>query len=66
MKMARIISWLLLATAILAWRSGPTRFDARWVSLPPAMSVDTINRARKASQRPAWCPYAWADKCRIG
>ena len=66
MKMARIIAWLSLATTILAWRSGPTRFDARWVSLPPAMSWDTITKARKAAGRPLWMPFCNVEKdCRF-
>ena len=52
--------------ALILFSPRPAVFDVRWVNLPPAMSMDTINRARKASQRPAFCPYAWADKCRIG
>jgi len=49
---ALIIAWLLATAAILYWPQ-ETGFRARWVALPPAMSMDTINRARKAAERPA-------------
>ena len=62
----RIVCWILVAAAIVWWRSAPTSFAQRFVSMPPAMTWDTITKARKASQHPAFCPYAWADKCRIG
>ena len=67
MKTTLRIVCLVLAAAIVAWwwQSRPIGFAQRFVSMPPAMSWDTIVKARKASQHPAFCPYAWADKCRI-
>src|SRR5262249_62039778 len=62
----RITCWLLVAAIIVWWQSGPTGFDARWVSLPPAMSWDMIDRARKASARPSFCMHhrVTGDGCR--
>ena len=60
---------LIIATvaAIILWWPRPVSFSARWPeALPPAMSMEMINRARKASQHPAFCPYPWWDPCRIG
>jgi len=52
--------------ALILFSPRPNVFQLRWVNLPTAMPMEMINRARKASQHPAFCPYAWADKCRIG
>ena len=61
----RLVVWAAVGAAIIWWPTRPTSFNARWVALPPAMSWDTISKARKASQHPAFCPYAWAEKCRV-
>ena len=58
---------IILATvaAIILFSPRPNVFEVRWVSMPPSMPMEMINRARKASQHPAFCPYAWAEKCRV-
>ena len=53
----RIACWLLVAAAIVWWRSGPTSFNARWVSMPAAMPLEMFNAARKASARPSFCMH---------
>ena len=60
-----LVVWAAVGAAIIWWQSRPIGFAQRFVSMPPAMTWDTIVKARKASQRPAFCPYAWADKCRV-
>jgi hypothetical protein len=68
----RIASWILVAAAIVWWPTRPTSFQTRWVSMPAAMSWDTISKARKASARPSFCAYEfqthWHNgrQCRIG
>ena len=58
--------WLivLVAAAAILWWPRPT-FQARWVSLPPAMSWDVINRARKAAERPVYVPICKWPGCRL-
>ena len=62
------LHYVTFFSAIVAWwwQSRPIGFAQRFVSMPPAMSWDTIVKARKASQHPAFCPYAWWGACRIG
>ena len=57
---------MVTVAAMILFSPRPGVFQLRWVSLPPAMSWDTIGKARKASQHPAFCPYAWWGACRIG
>jgi hypothetical protein len=53
-----IVGWLALAAAVLWWTPHQTGgFAARWLQLPPAMSQDLLNRARKASARPSYCMW---------
>jgi hypothetical protein len=35
------------------------------MALPPAMSLQTFNAARKAAERPSFCAYP-LPKCRVG
>jgi len=53
---ALIIAWLL-ATAVVLYRPHESGFRARWVQMPPAMSWDTITKARKAVGRPVGMTY---------
>jgi hypothetical protein len=53
---ALIIAWLL-ATAVVLYRPHESGFRARWVQMPPAMSWDTITKARKAAGRPVGMTY---------
>jgi hypothetical protein len=57
--LTRILAWLAVAAAILWWPSRPTGFNARWVSLPPAMEWQLIERARKASAQPVGMTYTY-------
>jgi hypothetical protein len=43
-------------------------FEKRWpVALPPAMSLQLFQAARKASQRPTFCMYVhYGSACWIG
>ena len=62
----RILACAVAAAAIMWWPTRPTGFDARWISLPPAMSWDMIDHARKASARPSFCMHhkVTGDGCR--
>jgi hypothetical protein len=54
---ALLACWLT-AIAVLVWLAIPqaSSFDKRWpVALPPAMSLQLFQAARKASGRPAFC-----------
>jgi hypothetical protein len=66
---ALLTCWLA-AIAVLVWLAIPqaSSFDKRWpVALPPAMSLQMFNAARKASERPAFCMYNHiGSACRIG
>jgi hypothetical protein len=51
---AALACWLT-AIAALVWLAipGPSSFEKRWpTALPPAMSAQTFNAAREASERP--------------
>jgi hypothetical protein len=64
---ALLACWLT-AIAVLVWLAmpRPSPFEKRWpVALPPAMSLQTFNAARKASERPAFCRRVF-NECRIG
>jgi hypothetical protein len=63
-----VIVWLALAAAVLWWTPHQTGgFATRWPQLPPAMSRDLLDRARKASERPSWCMWVIGPDtpCRI-
>ena len=60
----RIIAWAVVAAAIVWWPTRPTGFNARWVSLPTAMSLQMFNAARKAAERPVYVPVCKWEKCR--
>jgi hypothetical protein len=55
---------VMLVSLLAGWFAPPQHsFDQRWVSMPAAMSWDTISKARKAAAQPSFCmPY----KCRVG
>jgi hypothetical protein len=67
---ALLIAWLAIAAAILWWPIHSTDFRTRWVAMPPAMSFEMLDRARKASTRALWMPicpgFAPGPPCRIG
>jgi len=52
---------LIIATVAAAavWWPRLVSFDQRFVSMPPAMSWDTITKARKAAGRPAGMTYTY-------
>ena len=62
-------AFVLVLAAVAAaalWWPRPAVFDVRWVNLPPAMSWDTITKARMASGRPLWMPFCNVEKdCRF-
>jgi len=65
MKPRQFFSAVVMLVALLAGWFAPLQhsFHQRWVSMPAAMSVDMVDRARKASARPSFCMPL---KCRIG
>ena len=67
---ALLIAWMAITAAILSWPVRSTEFQTRWVSMPPAMSWETIDRARKASALPSFCMWEMFDYpgggCRVG
>jgi hypothetical protein len=42
---------------IMWWPTRPTSFNARWVAMPSAMTLEMFNRARKAAERPTAMTY---------
>jgi len=60
----RIIAWAVVAAAIVWWPTRPTGFDARWVSMPAAMSWQSYQAARKAA--PIYVPICKWPGCRLG
>ena len=61
----RIIAWAVVAAAIVWWPTQPTGFNARWVSLPPAMSWQAYLAARKAAGRPTFVGHCKWPECRL-
>jgi len=61
----RIFAWAVVAAAVIWWPTRPTGFNARWVSLPAAMSWEVIDRARKAAERPVYVPHCKWPGCRL-
>jgi hypothetical protein len=57
MKALLLIGWLVVTAAVLWWPTHKHGFDARWVSLPPSIALETYEAARKASGRPSFCMY---------
>jgi hypothetical protein len=60
----RILAWAAVTAAIIFWWPRPPGFNARWVSLPPAMEWQLIERAGKASAQPVGMTYTyckWPD-----
>jgi hypothetical protein len=58
--MKALVALWLTAIATLVWLAipRPSTFEKRWpIALPPAMSLQTFNAARKASGRPSFCTY---------
>ena len=65
MKALLIIGWAAV-TAVLLWPQRLPVFAARWVAMPPAMSFETLDRARKAAARPSYCMWIGPDTpCRV-
>ena len=63
---ALIIAWVAITAAILWWPTHHIGFTARWVAMPPAMSFEMLDRARKASARPSFCKWNGPDTpCRV-
>ena len=65
--MKALLTCWLTAIAVLVWLAlQPITFDKRWpTALPPAISLQTFNTARKAAARPSFCAYP-LPKCRVG
>jgi hypothetical protein len=64
---ALLTCWLT-AIAVLVWLASPqaNSFEKRWpTALPPAMSLQLFQAARKASERPAFCTHVF-NECRWG
>ena len=63
---ALLIAWVAITAAILWWPTHQPRFEARWVSMPPAMNWEMLDRARKAGARPSFCKWNGPDTpCRV-
>jgi hypothetical protein len=63
---ALLIAWVAITAAILWWPTHQVGFKARWVQLPPAMSWEMLDRARKASARPSFCQWDYPGSgCRV-
>jgi len=66
MKALLIIGWLAGTAAVLWWPQRPSVFAARWMAMPPAMSFEMLDRARKAAARPSFCKWNGPDTpCRV-
>jgi hypothetical protein len=57
LKAALILAWAVISIAIVTRQ--PDSFKRRWVSLPPAMSWQTLNAARRAAERPTGMTYTF-------
>jgi hypothetical protein len=58
--MTALVIWLLVTV------SHPTGFNARFVTMPPSMSWEMLDRARKASARPSFCQWNYpGTACRV-
>jgi hypothetical protein len=53
-KALLIFCWLVLAAAILWWRTPPS-FERRWVQMPNSISLETYLGARRA--KAAYCTW---------
>jgi hypothetical protein len=72
----RILAWSAVAAAVMWWPTRPTiwwptratGFNARWVSLPSAMTREMVITARKAAERPTGMTYTYCKwpGCRRG
>ena len=57
--MTALLIWLLVV-----WPS--PGFAARWVSMPPSISLETYHAARKAAARPSFCQWDYPGSgCRV-
>jgi hypothetical protein len=69
MKALLIIGWVVLVAAMLLWPQLPMAapgFNARFVALPPSISLETYIAASKASARPSYCMWTGPDRaCRV-
>ena len=52
-----LIAWVMVTAAVLWWPTHQLGFDARWVAMPPSISLETYRAARKASARPSFCQW---------
>jgi hypothetical protein len=48
--MTALLVWLLVLVV-------HPSFEQRWVAMPPAMSIQMLDRARKAAARPSFCQW---------
>jgi hypothetical protein len=63
---ALLIAWMVITAALLWWPTHQLGFDARWVAMPPAMSFEMLDRARKAAARPSFCMWNYpGTACRL-
>jgi hypothetical protein len=61
-----LIVWMAITAAILWWPTHQTGFKARWVVMPPSISLETYRAARKAAARPSFCMWHSLDSgCRV-
>jgi hypothetical protein len=59
--MALVLIWLLA----VVWGQ-PVTFKQRWPEMPPAMSLETLQAARKAAARPSFCQWDFpGTPCRV-
>jgi len=66
-KALLLIGWMIATAVLLWWPQRPPVFAARWITMPPAMSWDMLDRARKAAARPSYCMWNGPDTpCRVG
>lgn len=72
--MKALLACWLTAIAVLLWLAmpRPASFEKRWPALPPSMSLQVYDAARKAATRPSACVYhyrphqAAAKTCAVG
>jgi hypothetical protein len=67
-KLGHVLSALaMLLAAIAGWLAPPERrFEQRFVSMPPAMPLETFLTSRAAAKRPSFCQWNYfGSACRI-
>jgi hypothetical protein len=61
-----VIATIMLVSFLAGALAPPPSFKDRWPKgLPAAMSLEAYLTARKASERPSFCEYAWYGACRL-